>query len=122
MWVREGPMTGTLPPPTDDRRRPSGGEPRAYAWLDRWFEISRRGSTHRAEVLGGATTFLTLVYIVFVNPAILSGTADVHGTKLSFDQVLAVTALAGGVLTIVMGVFGRYPFALALGLGLNAFA
>ena len=90
--------------------------------LDRWFEITARGSTRRTEVIGGVTTFLTLVYIVFVNPAILSGTADLHGTKLAFDQVLAVTALAGGSLTILMGVFGKYPFALASGLGLNAFA
>jgi len=52
----------------------------------------------------------------------VSGTADLHGTKLVFDQVLAVTALAGGILTILMGVFGKYPFALASGLGLNAFA
>jgi AGZA family xanthine/uracil permease-like MFS transporter len=92
------------------------------ARLDRWFEITARGSTTRTEALGGITTFLTLVYIVFVNPAILSGTPDLHGTRLAFDQVLAVTALAGGVLTILMGVFGRYPFALASGLGLNAFA
>ncbi len=92
------------------------------AQLDRWFEITARGSNYRAEILGGATTFLTLVYIVFVNPAILSGTPDLHGTRLQFDQVLAVTALAGGALTILMGVFGKYPFALASGLGLNAFA
>ncbi len=90
--------------------------------LDRWFEITERGSNYRAEILGGATTFLTLVYIVFVNPAILSGTPDLHGTRLQFDQVLAVTALAGGLLTILMGAFGKYPFALASGLGLNAFA
>jgi AGZA family xanthine/uracil permease-like MFS transporter len=90
--------------------------------LDRWFEITARGSTVRSEVIGGVTTFLTLVYIVFVNPAILSGTADLHGTKLAFDQVLAATALAGGILTVLMGVFGKYPFALASGLGLNAFA
>jgi AGZA family xanthine/uracil permease-like MFS transporter len=90
--------------------------------LDRWFEIGARGSTYRAEILGGVTTFLTLVYIVFVNPSILSATPDLHGARLPFDQVLAVTALAGGVLTIAMGVFGRYPFALASGLGLNAFA
>jgi AGZA family xanthine/uracil permease-like MFS transporter len=96
--------------------------PEATARLDRWFEVSARGSSYRAEVIGGATTFLTLVYIVFVNPSILSGTADLAGTKLQFDQVLAVTALAGGILTILMGVFGRYPFALASGLGLNAFA
>lgn len=99
----------------------ASGRARAEA-LDRWFEISARGSSHRAELLGGATTFLTLVYIVFVNPAILSGGADLHGARLQFDQVLAVTALAGGALTILMGVFGKYPFALASGLGLNAFA
>jgi AGZA family xanthine/uracil permease-like MFS transporter len=90
--------------------------------VDRWFEITARGSTYRTEIIGGVTTFLTLVYIVFVNPSILSAAADLHGTKLQFDQVLAVTALAGGILTIAMGVFGRYPFALASGLGLNAFA
>ncbi len=90
--------------------------------LDRWFEITDRGSNYRTEILGGLTTFLTMVYIVFVNPSILSGTADLHGTRLQFDQVLAVTALAGGVLTVLMGVFGKYPFALASGLGLNAFA
>jgi adenine/guanine/hypoxanthine permease len=101
--------TGGAPGPTDDR-------------IDRWFEITARGSNYRTEILGGVTTFLTLVYIVFVNPAILSSTADLHGVRLSFDQVLAVTALAGGVLTVAMGVFGRYPFALAAGLGLNAYA
>jgi AGZA family xanthine/uracil permease-like MFS transporter len=90
--------------------------------LDSWFEITARGSSYRAEIIGGLTTFLTLVYIVFVNPTILSGTADLTGAKLQFDQVLAVTALAGGILTVLMGVFGRYPFALAAGLGLNAFA
>jgi adenine/guanine/hypoxanthine permease len=101
---------------------PAPPRPAGQDRIDRWFEVSARGSTYRTEVIGGATTFLTLVYIVFVNPAILSGTADLAGTKLQFDQVLAVTALAGGILTILMGVFGRYPFALAAGLGLNAFA
>jgi AGZA family xanthine/uracil permease-like MFS transporter len=104
-----------VPAATQTSRRLGSG-------LDRWFEITERGSDHRTEILGGVTTFLTMVYIVFVNPAILSGTADLHGTKLPFDQLLAVTALAGGVLTIAMGTFGKYPFALASGLGLNAFA
>ncbi len=90
--------------------------------IDHWFEITARGSDYRTEAIGGVTTFLTLVYIVFVNPSILSSVADLHGTRLPFDQVLAVTALAGGILTVAMGVFGRYPFALAAGLGLNAFA
>ncbi len=99
-------------------RRPDG----LGGWMDRWFQIGARGTTVRTEVIGGATTFLTLVYIVFVNPAILSGTPDLNGTHLQFDQVLAVTALCGGLLTVAMGVFGRYPFALAAGLGLNAYA
>jgi AGZA family xanthine/uracil permease-like MFS transporter len=94
----------------------------AQARLDRWFEVTSRGSDYRTEVIGGLTTFLTLVYIVFVNPTILSGTVDLSGVRLQFDQVLATTALAGGLLTIAMGLFGRYPFALAAGLGLNAFA
>jgi AGZA family xanthine/uracil permease-like MFS transporter len=112
-------------PLTARRPAPSEGGPGTSVNrtpLDRFFEITARGSTPRTEILGGVTTFLTLVYIVFVNPSILSGTADLHGTKLAFDQVLAVTALAGGGLTILMGVFGKYPFALASGLGLNAFA
>jgi AGZA family xanthine/uracil permease-like MFS transporter len=95
---------------------------RAQSRIDGWFEITARGSDYRTEAIGGVTTFLTLVYIVFVNPSILSSVADVHGTRLQFDQVLAVTALAGGILTVAMGVFARYPFALAAGLGLNAFA
>ncbi|HET9718797.1 MAG TPA: NCS2 family permease [Solirubrobacteraceae bacterium] len=112
--------TTTTNVPPSPQTPPPG--PSHLGRLDRWFEITARSSSYRTEILGGATTFLTLVYIVFVNPAILSGGADLHGTKLAFDQVLAVTALAGGLLTIVMGVFGKYPFALAAGLGLNAFA
>src|SRR3954471_12512399 len=62
-----------------------------------------------------------MAYILFVNPQILGSVADGDGAKLPFDQVLTVTALVAGVATLAMGVFGRYPFALAAGLGLNAF-
>jgi adenine/guanine/hypoxanthine permease len=91
--------------------------------LDRFFKISERGSTVRIEVLAGLTTWLTMAYILFVNPQILGfvGIADLEPLGLPFDQVLTVTALAAGVMTILMGVVGRYPFALAAGLGLNAF-
>ncbi|MGB9184628.1 MAG: NCS2 family permease [Solirubrobacteraceae bacterium] len=109
--------TTATPPPNPP---PTG--PTRLGGIDRWFEVTARGTDYRTEVVGGITTFLTMVYIVFVNPSILSGTADLSGVKLGFDQVLAVTALAGGLLTIAMGVFGKYPFALASGLGLNAFA
>jgi AGZA family xanthine/uracil permease-like MFS transporter len=85
--------------------------------LDRYFQISARGSTVRTELLAGLTTFLTMAYILFVNPAILG----LGGAGLGFAQVLTVTALAAGVMTILMGVVGKYPFAIAAGLGLNAF-
>ncbi|MGZ4124169.1 MAG: NCS2 family permease [Actinomycetota bacterium] len=62
-----------------------------------------------------------MAYILFVNPAILGSVKDVNGTSLPFDQVLTVTALAAGIMTLAMGVFANYPFALAAGLGLNAF-
>jgi AGZA family xanthine/uracil permease-like MFS transporter len=98
----------------------SGGAPLA-ARLDRYFEISRRGSTIATEVRAGAATFLTMAYILFVNPQILGSVAAPGGAKLPFDQVLTVTALVAGVATLAMGVYGRYPFALAAGLGINAF-
>jgi AGZA family xanthine/uracil permease-like MFS transporter len=112
------PAEATAPAPGRLQRRLAD----ASRLLDRWFEIGARGSTHRTELIGGLTTFLTLVYIVFVNPAVLSATPDLNGVRLPFAQVLAVTALCGGILTLAMGVFARYPFALAAGLGLNAYA
>jgi AGZA family xanthine/uracil permease-like MFS transporter len=89
--------------------------------LDAFFAITARGSSISVEVRAGVATFLTMAYILFVNPQILGGVADGAGTKLAFDQVLTVTALVAGVTTLAMGVIGRYPFALAAGLGLNAF-
>jgi AGZA family xanthine/uracil permease-like MFS transporter len=89
--------------------------------LDSFFEISARGSTVGTEVRAGLATFLTMAYILFVNPQILGSVADGSGAKLAFDQVLTVTALVAGIATLAMGVIGRYPFALAAGLGLNAF-
>jgi AGZA family xanthine/uracil permease-like MFS transporter len=91
------------------------------ARLDRYFDISSRGSTISTEIRGGAATFLTMAYILFVNPQILGSVAAPGGVKLPFDQLLTVTALVAGILTLAMGVFGCYPFALAAGLGINAF-
>jgi AGZA family xanthine/uracil permease-like MFS transporter len=89
--------------------------------LDAFFEITARGSSIPVEVRAGAATFLTMAYILFVNPQVLGGVADPAGLKLPFDQVLTVTALVAGVATLAMGILGRHPFALAAGLGLNAF-
>jgi adenine/guanine/hypoxanthine permease len=98
--------------------RPSA---RRAGGLDGYFHISERGSTVRTEVIAGFATWLTMAYILFVNPQILGSVADRDGVSLPFDQVLTVTALVAGVITLAMGVWANYPFALAAGLGLNAF-
>jgi AGZA family xanthine/uracil permease-like MFS transporter len=89
--------------------------------LDRWFKVSVRGSTLRREVRGGVTTFFTMAYIVVLNPLILTSVPDADGRVLSAEQVAGSTALVAAVLTVLMGVVANYPFALATGLGLNAF-
>ncbi len=88
--------------------------------LDRYFEITKRGSTIGREIRGGLTTFFTMAYIVVLNPIILTAAADVTGAQLPFAAVASTTALVAAVVTILMGVFGKYPMALAAGLGINA--
>ncbi|CAN5864700.1 NCS2 family permease [soil metagenome] len=87
--------------------------------LDRTFHLRERGTTVRTEVVAGLTTFMTMAYILFVNPSIL-GTPGPASDGLPFPAVLTVTALVAGVLTIAMGLVTNYPFAIAAGLGLNA--
>src|SRR5918993_1451586 len=89
--------------------------------LDRFFEISARGSTVGTEIRGGVVTFIAMAYIIVLNPIILSGSEDVTGGSLEFDQVSATTSLAAGVMTILFGVIARMPFAFAAGLGINSF-
>ncbi|AUI50792.1 NCS2 family permease [Arthrobacter crystallopoietes] len=90
------------------------------AKVDNYFEITKRGSDFSREIRGGLATFFAMSYIVVLNPLILSG-ADSNGDELGGARVAAVTALVAGVLTIVMGAWAKYPFALATGLGVNAF-
>ncbi|WP_254549588.1 NCS2 family permease [Catellatospora tritici] len=92
----------------------------AVGGLDRFFEISARGSTMSREVRGGLATFFTMAYIVVLNPLILGGGVDSTGAKLPMAALAAGTALMAGLLTILMGVWGRFPLALAAGLGVNA--
>ncbi len=89
--------------------------------LDRFFEITARGSSLATEARGGLVTFIAMAYIVVLNPIILSGSPDVTGNKLQFAQVSAVTALVAGTMTILFGVVARLPFAFAAGLGINSF-
>jgi AGZA family xanthine/uracil permease-like MFS transporter len=82
--------------------------------LERRFRLSERGTSLRREAAGGLTTFLTMSYILFVNPAILSAAG------IPFGAVAVATALAAAVATAAMGLLADYPFALASGLGINA--
>jgi AGZA family xanthine/uracil permease-like MFS transporter len=88
--------------------------------LDRYFKISERGSNFSREIRGGFATFFAMSYIVVLNPLILSG-PDSSGATLGFPAVAAVTAFVAGILTILMGAWAKHPFAMATGLGVNAF-
>lgn len=87
--------------------------------LDRYFHISERGSTIGTEVRGGVVTFFAMAYIILLNPLILGTVADHTGRELGVSPVAAVTAFAAGVMTIAFGIFARYPFGIAAGLGIN---
>ncbi len=86
--------------------------------LDGYFRITERGSSVGQEVRAGVTTFLAMAYIIFVNPAILSTAIDFDG---AFPQLLTVTALAAAAGTLIMALWANLPFALAPGMGLNAY-
>jgi AGZA family xanthine/uracil permease-like MFS transporter len=83
--------------------------------LESYFEFARLGTNWRTEILAGVTTFLTMAYIVLVNPAILSASG------MPLAAVTAATCLSAAFGSIVMGVVARYPIALAPGMGLNAY-
>jgi AGZA family xanthine/uracil permease-like MFS transporter len=84
-------------------------------FLERYFEFSHLGTNWRTEILAGVTTFLTMAYIVLVNPAILAAAG------VPLPAVTAATCLSAAFGSILMGVVARYPIALAPGMGLNAY-
>src|SRR5581483_3653883 len=85
------------------------------SFLDRYFGLRRQGTNPRTEFIAGLTTFLTMVYIVFVNPQILGAAGMDKGA------VFVATCIAAAVSTLAMGLYANYPIALAPGMGLNAF-
>ena len=116
-------------------------DPARQSGLDRWFEITHRGSSVSREVRGGLVTFFAMAYILALNPIIIGAATDKRGLLLSGQpkfldaaqknidwaavhhsqlMVAGVTALVAAVMTIAMGVWGRYPLGIATGLGLNA--
>ncbi|WEH18963.1 NCS2 family permease [Streptomyces sp. VNUA24] len=99
--------------------RPAPEPPGANS-VDRFFRISARGSTFAREIRGGLATFFTMAYILVLNPIILGNAKDKYGHTLDGAELVTATALVAAVMTIVMGVGGNLPLALAAGLGLNA--
>lgn len=87
-------------------------------FLDRFFRISERGSTLRTEIRGGIITFLAMAYILVVNPIILGSAA---GIGYDTSQLFTATAIAAIIACLLMGLYSRFPVALAPGMGVNAF-
>ncbi|PIM74346.1 MFS transporter [Streptomyces sp. JV178] len=87
--------------------------------LDRYFRISERGSTLSREVRGGFATFFAMAYIIVLNPIILSSAKDMYGHQLDYGQLVTATAITAAFTTLLMGVIGNVPIALAAGLGVN---
>ena len=83
--------------------------------LDKFFKLTENGTNVRTELVAGLTTFLTMAYIIFVNPSILG---DAGMPK---DSVFVATCLAAAIGTLIMGLYANYPMALAPGMGLNAY-
>ena len=117
--AKAAPAKTSAPAPVTEKQSGVAGA------LNRYFKISERGSTFGTEIRGGLTTFFTMAYIVVLNPLILRTIPDGDGNMLGGEdggaKIAAVTALVAGVLTIMMGIWARFPIALATGLGLNAF-
>jgi AGZA family xanthine/uracil permease-like MFS transporter len=89
--------------------------------LDRLFRLSENKTTVRTELLAGLTTFLTMAYIIFVQPAVLSGKALGLVTGMDFGAVTTATCLSAVLATVIMGLYARYPIAQAPGMGENFF-
>nr|HQI50123.1 NCS2 family permease [bacterium] len=83
--------------------------------LDRFFNLSANHTTLRTELVAGLTTFITMAYIIFVNPAILSLTG------MDRSAVFTATILSTVIATLIMGLYANVPFAQAPGMGMNAF-
>ena len=84
-------------------------------FLDNYFKLSENGTNTKQEFIAGITTFMTMAYILIVNPSILSAAG------MDAGAVFTATALSSIIATLVMGLYAKLPFALAPGMGLNAF-
>src|SRR5262245_59294398 len=91
------------------------------ALLSRFFALAENQTTVRTELIAGATTFLTMAYIIFVQPAVLSGVMFGKPTGMDFVAVTTATCLSAAIGSAIMGLYARYPIAQAPGMGQNFF-
>ncbi|MEU7718255.1 NCS2 family permease [Streptomyces tibetensis] len=111
-------MSSSAPAKVPAPDQPGAG--RTYGALDRFFRISERGSTVPREIRGGLATFFAMAYIIVLNPIILGSAKDMYGHQLDNGQLVTATALTAALTTLLMGVIGNVPIALAAGLGVNS--
>ena len=83
--------------------------------IERFFHLKERRSDFKTEILAGMITFMTMAYILVINPTILSESG------MDFEKVFAATAIVSALATLIMGLAANLPFALSAGMGLNAF-
>ncbi|MFG2429006.1 NCS2 family permease [Streptomyces sp. NPDC048590] len=108
-------MSSSATAPVDQPPMPQ----QPHGVLDRYFKISQRGSTVAREVRGGFATFFAMAYIIVLNPIILGSAKDMYGHQLDGGQLVTATVLTAAFSTLLMGVIGNVPIALAAGLGVN---
>ncbi len=89
--------------------------PASRGWLERLFKLSLHGTTVKTELIAGLTTFITMAYIIFVNPNIMADAGIDHGAAF------VATCIAAALGSMLMGLYANWPVGLAPGMGLNAF-
>lgn len=109
------PTSATAQAPSPEQ---PGGTP-SHSAVDRYFKISERGSSVAREIRGGFATFFAMAYIIVLNPIILGSAKDMYGHHLDNGQLVTATAVTAAFTTLLMGVIGNVPIALAAGLGVN---
>ncbi|WP_299267033.1 NCS2 family permease [uncultured Psychrosphaera sp.] len=90
-------------------------EPKSVGFLERWFKLAAHKTTVKTEIMAGFTTFVTMSYIMFLNPTIMSNSG------MPFDGLFLATCIGAAIATLIMGLYANWPVGLAPGMGLNAF-
>ena len=107
---------------TDSIAEPLPPQPTGWqGTIARFFSFAEYQTNIRTEVLAGVTTFMTMAYILAVNPGILSNAIFLEQPQDLFSELVIATAISSAIATLLMGLVSNYPFAMAPGMGLNAF-